>query len=397
MLVTQYLDEPCPRCGITGKYGNVGVSRNTLKRGCNHCRQWTNFYLPEVKKKILYLDQFFLSHAFRAKEKPFVEAAHRIADMAARQLIVCPYSTVHTKETHLWRHEQQQDLFKFIKQTARGKKFNDDFEIKRIQLNRAFAAFRLGGNTVQRIEESDAFSEDIHTWDDYFWIDMRPILGDIETIRHAKAEAIAALINIFPDWAKLTTSFDEDMEIEAVGYGHSLMNQYLQMFAKLQTGDLAAYLDAPVDAMYVEYLLHYDKDTLQIDAQLARAAKFLSSPYFSMIPHLRISCGIFAMLRKLVKEGAYTNHDKARKTLAGLFYDSNSISIFGPYCDGIFIDRSMHQWCEASQAKVLEPYGTKIFSVANWKEFDSYLDDIEKNYSDDIRIGVELVYPEILS
>jgi hypothetical protein len=355
------------------------------------------FLSSRDKKKIIYLDQFFLSHAFRAKEKPFVEAAHRIADMAARQLIVCPYSSVHTKETHLWRHEQQEDLFKFIKQTARGQKFNEDFEIKRIQLNRAFSAYRSGSDAIQQIEEVDAFRNEIHTWDDYFWIDMRPILGDIETIRHGKAEAIAALVRIFPDWAKLTTSFDEDMEIEARGYGQSLLNQYLQMLAKLQAGNLAAYLDLPMDAMYVEQLLHYDKNTLQIDEQLVRAAKFLASPHFMMIPHLRISCGIFAMLRKLVKEGAYTNYDKACKKLSGLFYDSNCISIFGPYCDGIFIDRSMHQWCEASQARVLEPYGTKIFSVANWNEFHSYLDTIEENYTDEIRKGVELVYPETLT
>jgi hypothetical protein len=346
-----------------------------------------------VNKKVIYLDQFFLSHAFRAQEKPFVEAAHRIADMAARQLIVCPYSSVHTSETHLWRHEQQQDLFTFIKQTARGQKFNEDFEIKRIQLSRAFTAFRAEGDITQPIEKNDAFREDVNTWDDYFYIDMRPILGDIEAMRQGKLNAIEALVNLFPDWAASTTSFAEDMEIEAKGYGQSLMKQYFQMLTALGAGDLIAYLNAPTDAMYVEYLLHYDKDTLQSDAQLARAAKFLVSPHFMMIPHLRISCGLFAMLRKLVKEGAYKNPEKARKKLAGLFYDSNCISIFGPYCDAIFVDRIMHQWCEAPQARVLEPYGTAIFSVAGWDAFHSYLDDIEENYTEDIHRAVDIVYP----
>lgn len=395
MLITHYLDQPCPKCGVTGKYGNVTVHRDVLKRGCNHCREWTSFYLPEVHKKIIYLDQFFLSHAFRAKEQPFVDAAHRIADMAARQLIVCPYSSVHTKETHLWRDEQQHDLFQFIKQTARGQKFNEDFEIKRIQLNRAFAAFRSASNIIQPIEKSDALREEIDTWDDYFWIDMRPILGDIEALRQGKAAAVAALVDLFPHWAAMTTTFEEDMTIEANGYGQSLMNQYLQRFAALGAGDLTAYLDAPMDAMYVEYLLHFDKNTMPINEQLARAAAFLNSDYFRMIPHLRVSCGLFAMLRKRVKEGSYTNVNKARKTLKGMFYDSNCISIFGPYCDAIFIDRAMHQWCEAPQARVLDPYGTRIFSVADWNAFHMYLDRIEENYTDDIRRAVELVYPEL--
>ena len=394
MLIAHDLDEPCPRCGITGKYGNVNINRNILRRGCNHCRQWTFYSLPEVRKKIIYLDQFFLSHAFRAQEKPFVDAAHRIEDMAARQLIVCPYSSVHTKETHLWRHQQQENLFKFIKQTARGHKFSDDFEIKRLQLQRAFTAFRANGEVIQSIEESEVFADEIHSWDDYFWIDMRPILGNIEAMRQGKTDAIATLVTLFSDWAQLTTSYEEDMEIEAEGYGRSLIDQYLEMWGKLSQGNLMAYMDAPVEAMYVESLMHYDKDAMQMDERLARIADFFVSPHFKMIPHLRVSCGIFAILRRRVKEGAYTNQNTARKKLSGLFYDSNCISIFGPYCDAIFVDKVMKEWCDFPPARVLAPYNTQIFSVLDWDSFHGYLDQIEENYTDEMRNAIKLAYPD---
>jgi hypothetical protein len=353
------------------------------------------FPLPDIRKKIIYLDQFFLSHAFRDQERSFIDAANRIKDMAARQLVVCPYSSVHTDETHLWRHEQQENLYKFIKQTARGYKFREAYEIKLEQMHRLFDAFRSNSEIIQPIEERDAFRDEIHGWDDYIWIDLRPYLGDLEAMRQGKAAAIEGLVNLFPDWAKLTTSFEEDVSMEARGYGISLLNQYLQMVANVGTGNLMSYMDAPMDTMYVESLLHCDRTTMKIDERLSRISAFFSSHYFTSIPNIKVSCGIFAVLRKMVKNGAYTNPINARRKLAGLFYDSECISVFGPYSDAIFIDRAMKQWCENPESMLLEPYDTKIFSVGNWDEFHRYLDSVEDNYTDDVREAINLVYPGI--
>ena len=110
MLISRVLNEPCPFCQSIGNYGNVNVTHNTLRRGCNSCNQWDIYNLPDLNKKVIYLDQFFLSHAFRMQERPFIDAVERIKDLAAKQLVVCPFSTIHTKETHLWRHEDQQNV-----------------------------------------------------------------------------------------------------------------------------------------------------------------------------------------------------------------------------------------------------------------------------------------------
>jgi hypothetical protein len=395
MLISRHLDEPCPTCGVTGKYGNINVSGNILNRACNNCRQWARYPLPDIRKKIIYLDQFFLSHAFRDHEQPFIDAANRIKDMAARQLVVCPYSSVHTDETHLWRHEQQENLYKFIKQTARGYKFNEAYEIKQEQMHRSFDAFRSNSEIIQPTEDRDAFRDEIHRWDDYMWIDIRPFLGDLEAMRQGKVAAIEILVDLFPDWANLRTSFEDDVSMEARGYGKLLLDQYLQMVANVGTGNLKSYMDAPLDTMYVESLLHCDSKTMEIDKRLKRIGAFFSSPYFTSIPNIRISCGIFAVLRKMVKNGAYTNPIKARRKLAGLLYDSECISVFGPYSDAIFIDRAMKQWCEDTEAMVLEQHDTKVFSVANWDDFHSYLDSIEENYTDDVREAINWVYPGI--
>jgi hypothetical protein len=42
------------------------VGGHQLLRGCEDCDYSERFILPDLKKNILYLDQFFFSHCFRA-------------------------------------------------------------------------------------------------------------------------------------------------------------------------------------------------------------------------------------------------------------------------------------------------------------------------------------------
>lgn len=396
MLITRRLGAPCPNCGVSGQYGNVNVGDNILNRGCNACGKWVRIPLPEVTKQIIYLDQFFLSHAFRKQEQPFVEAAQRIRDLADRQLVVCPYSSVHTDETHLWRHDQQAELYEFIKRTARGYKFSEAYEIKQGQMHRSFDAFRTGANFAVSIDSDDALRDNVHRWDDYFWIDVGPILGDMEALREGKMDAIAELVKLFPAWASSQNSFEQDISEEARGYGRSLLQQYMNMLADFQAGNLMSHLEAPLDTMYVESLLHFDREQLEAGHRLERISEFFASPYFAKTPNIWISCGLFSMLRKLVRNGAFSNPQKARKKLGGLFFDSECISVFGPYCDAFFMDRAMHRWCEDPEAKLLAPYKTKIFSADNWDEFHSFLDAVEAHADPSIRDALAWVYPEMV-
>lgn len=392
MLITYTLNEPCPKCGMVGRYGNVNVTGSILNRGCNNCGEWLRYPLPDLKKEIIYLDQFFLSHAFRKQEQPFVDAARRIEDLASRQLVVCPYSSIHTDETHLWRHEQQESLFKFIKQTARGHKFTEPYEIKKTQMMEAFEAFCSQQDHAVKPIERDAFRENVHEWDDYFWIDLRPILGDLDAMRQGKSDAIAALVEAFPAWAKLTTSFEEDVAEEARGYGRSLMERYLKMVASVGE-DFMNYMHAPIDSTCVKSLLHFDSNTKGIELRIQRANEFLTSQYFADVPNIRVSCELFAVLRKMVKNGSFRNPEKAKKKLSGLFYDTECISVFGPYCDAIFIDRAMKVWCDDSEAGSLSAFSTKTFSANDWEDFHLYLDGIEQRESAELVEARNLVYP----
>src|SRR4051794_9920251 len=115
MLIARVLAEPCPKCGKVGQFGNVNVSHDTLLRGCNSCGARVRIPLPQLRKKVLYLDQSFLSIAFKDKDARYVQAAMRIADLTHRQLLVCPRSHIHEIETNLWKADSKAALWDFVR------------------------------------------------------------------------------------------------------------------------------------------------------------------------------------------------------------------------------------------------------------------------------------------
>ena len=395
MLLTYILKQKCPNCGKEGKFGNINITGDTLNRGCNFCGNWNNIPLPSLKKNILYLDQFSLSHAFRSNEQPFVEAVKRIEQLAAHQILVCPYSRFHTEETHLWRHDEKNRLYEFIKQTARGHEFLPSYSIKENQLVNSFSNFLQGNNQYFLTEDNHAFGENIHTWDDYFWVDIRPYLGDIEEIRKGKDEAVSALVDIFDGWRRSKANFEDDQRSEAFGYAESLLKQYVDGLARLSIGGAQEYFNLSIESQFITTLLYFDKDKLSYEDRIKRIKAFLVSDYFVNTPYIDISCQLFAVLRKLVRNGAYINKKKAKEKLSGLYYDVDFISTYGPYCDAMFVDRVMMTWLLDRNDNISNRYSFSVFSTERWDEFHKYLDSLDKNISEEVDLFLKCAYPNL--
>ncbi len=123
----------CPKCNKINSYGILYIKSNSILYGCKSCQITHLHKLPDIRKKIIYLDQFFLSKVFRKSEPDFMELADKLMKLAHYQALVCPYSTIHETETHQWRREERSDLFKFIKKFSRGHEFKPDYDIEMTQ------------------------------------------------------------------------------------------------------------------------------------------------------------------------------------------------------------------------------------------------------------------------
>lgn len=395
MLVTRVLGD-CPKCGGKGRFGNVSVQRNRVLRGCMSCNYHTVVPLPEIRKKILYLDQFFFSSAFREGDARFVAAAKRIRDISALQLLVLPFSSVHEDETHQWRGydgKKKEDLMEFIKATSRGHEFYPAYDVEQTQIVRAFQNFLARKPAAFEIEERDAVDDEIHDWDDYYRIDVGRYLGDIELIRDLKRQSVEGLVDLFPAWRQSQNTFEQDVELELQAASKGYIESYVQYAVRVATGDYAALFEAPIMSMVVQALLHCLPDNVPPEDGLRRIGDFFKSPHFAELPYQWLSARMFATLKEIVKRGAYTDRKTAMKRLNGFFSDVNHIATYAPYCDAFVMDQVMASLVADPHVALEKKYCVRVFSLNNWDQFLDWLGKIESDMSKEHRAGLAAAYP----
>lgn len=392
MALVSYIIGACPSCGTPESYGNVMVGGNTLSRGCLHCKHWDRIPLPELQKKVIYLDQFFYSHAFRGKHTMFVEAQKRISDLALAQQVVAPYSNLHEDESQLWTEAQRAPLLKFIKQTSLGHKFAYEYEVKNRQIHRAFGAFLASGPTAHVVERSDALERDVNEWDGYVWIDVGNWPDRHEVLQRRKDRSIEDLLNAFEAWAATPSSFTEDVQLELRSSAKSYIEHYVDYVNRIANGDPTAFLTANENSMMVESLLRYH-DKLPATLRMQRVQAFLRSEYFANVPEARIGSEFFAFLRHRLRQGEYRNKEKNGDRFGGLFYDIRFISTYAPYCDAMVVDNLMFQWATDPLIDLPNRFGVRLFSRRNWDEFLAYLSDLASHQRPEVEEALKMIRP----
>jgi hypothetical protein len=157
------LTSDCERCHRRGSLALVMNTGLNLLFQCTGCRCEVAYSLPVVAKKVVYLDQFVLSNIVKAKEARWEPLHARLVELAAMQLIVCPFSEVHREESLLdsrWR-----DRFKMLYRSIGGVGFRLPEEIEAAQLLSAMCSW-LGspGPTVGEAAWEESFETDPHRW-----------------------------------------------------------------------------------------------------------------------------------------------------------------------------------------------------------------------------------------
>jgi hypothetical protein len=395
MLVTRIIDD-CPSCGAKRSYGNVSVIGQELLRGCQRCDYRTSVYLPAIRKQVIYLDQFFFSHAFRGGDARFLEAADRIKRMTHLQLLVSPYSSVHEDETHQWRgykDKTRDDLMEFIKSTSHGVTFERAYRIERTQVVKAFSAFLSNASVEYALESRDAIRGELDKWDSYFRIDVGTYTRDIELKRRLKTEAVRDLVILFDQWAQSTETFEQHVAIEMRDAGRLYVQAYLQMAGRIARGDFTAIIDTPITATVVEHMLELVPASIMGPDRIQRCMDFFNSAYFAKVPNEWISARLFATLRDMVKRGAYSDRDEAKKRLTGIFDDIAHVSMYAPYCDAFVMDTPMAELVRQPTVSLEQRYGVKVFSLRNWDALFAWLDQLAASISDGHRAALAAVYP----
>jgi hypothetical protein len=388
LLVTRILGD-CPGCGRENSYGNVDVFGDRLVRGCGYCTYSVERPLPPIRKKILYLDQFFFSHAFRGNDEKFVEAAELIKQQVSNQVLAVPRSSLHELETLMW--ERRDELLEFIKATSRGAKVHPAYAVEQAQLLNAFSSWRSGGASTAPLGERDAIDSDVHKWDGYFRIDVGLQLHDADEVRHSKRQSIDNLVGLFSDWRKSKATFEEDVDGEQVAAGRAYVDAYATYAARIGTGDYSAIFDSPIISSIVETMMHLLGTDMPPQQRLRTCGDFFGSGHFKESPFQLLRAKLYAVLKDMVKRGAYTNIEKAKQRLSGFFYDVDHIATYAPYCDAILIDRQMARFVADDRVALKQTYGTMLFSRDNWDEFIDWLGSLSLELSNEHRSALDAI------
>lgn len=396
MLVTHILGD-CPGCKGKDCFGNVAIYSEHVLQGCGRCKYENRVWLPAIHKKVLYLDQFFFSGAFRGGDPRFVEAAERVKKSAQQQLLVAPFSSIHEDETRQWRGYDgfnNADLLAFIKNVSHGSEFHQDYHVELTQVTKAWSAFLKGAPPEYVLEVDDAIEGDLNKWDSYYRVDVDGYFKDVELKRSLKGQAVDGLIGLLDKWRVSTRSFEQDVAAEIHESAKNYMNSYVNMINRFAQGDYDALLDSPIVSQVVEQMLLWLPKDQPLDQQLKRCTDFFRSEHFQQVPYLYISARIYATLKDMVKRGAYTNRKLAQKRLNGFFEDVSHISLYAPYCDAFFMDQPMADLVRHPYVDLQGRYGVRVFSLNNLAEFFEWLDELESGMSADHKAGIEAAYPK---
>jgi hypothetical protein len=265
--------------------------------------------------------------------------------------------------------------------------------VEEAQIIKAFQAFLAGDSPELALEDCDAIEGNVHEWDDYFRIDVGRYIGDIEIVRDLKRQSVEELVNIFENWRQSTNTFDQDVALEILAAGDLYIDSYLKYAARVASGDYTALLDSPIMSGVVESMLCcFPKETLP-EKRSKQVARFFGSDNFAKIPYQSLSARIFAKLKDMVKNGAFTNRKDALQRLGGFSFDVKHIATYAPYCDAFVMDQPMAALVADPRVGIKKQYGVKVFSLNNWDELLAWLDALEAGMTDEHKVGLSAAYP----
>jgi hypothetical protein len=302
---------------------------------------------------------------------------------------------VHEDESHQWQGyggKTKDDLMKFIKSTSRGHEFKPAYDVERTQLARAFQAFRSEAPPTFKVQHDDALGDTVHDWDDYFWMDVGRYWGDIEKVRELKQQSVDSLVDdAFNNWRQSTLTFEEQLSVEMREAAKGYLDAYIEFAARIMSGDLDATWNAPLISEYVSTLLHMLPPE-NPEERIRKISLFFTSVHFQEIPYLWLSARIYAVLKEMVKNGAYQNREEAKNRLSGFFQDIKHVATYAPYCDAFFMDKAMAHIVADPRINLEARFGVKVFSLNSWDKFLRWLNDLETGMSKEHRAALLAAY-----
>jgi len=395
----------CPKCGA-GEYGVLSVSDTRCQRRCRVCWHTATVYLPEIKKFIVYVDQFAFSNIMkflspevkghgRAAAEPFwKELFETLGVVCHLQLVACPDSREHQHES------LTSPFYKALKHTyehfSGGVSFHDA-ETIRIRQIADLARSWLGNEPVNFDFRPESISSGrLHGWSGRIFITVDGVLpGTVDDLRTTRSRTHQGLQEVFEQWQIEKKSFKEVFAAEKAAYGQGLVQMYAQdcrkraqmavMMMRGQMPSLDDVLPSRTENL-VKNLEFMFQQEVGVEVGNAKLAEFFRSGAINEVPFNLIAAAMYASLAAKAAAGQKEIPNQGTAT------DINIVSTLLPYCDAMFVDNKCRALLHDIPRDYALPYACKVFSPNTGADFIRYLIEIRDSVTPDHLKLIKEVY-----
>lgn len=389
----------CPHCGNTLPIENIIQDREPgrVRGRCKLCKIWIPISLPSIRKKLVYLDQSFLSaaclEADNSNSKNEVRILSKLTELKARQRIFVVVSDVHSRETSAIPDEytgNRRKLWQFQNNLADGNISVDCVEIfvaqwRRILVDQGSSNFfpvtDIGLDDPHqlqvgmRIQSTNQWLPKLHR--DH--ARSSDVVND--EFRHILDRQLSNMPNCNDDRDCL--SYIRELWHKDIRQGiaswrqqsdrHLRMEQIVKEFVAGLIPAMPPWeAPAPFGQIVGEVIQGLDEESV-----LHWWLKFLESDSANLCAYVRICSALEAALLWKWKTKGTTPNPKKFHTKYGQSRrnDIDHISTFVPYVDVLTSDNNMRNLCaNGIVADELKQFSCKIFSKNNYDEFETWLD-----------------------
>lgn len=368
---------------------------------CSKCLYKIAWALPDLDKKVIYLDQNAFSVMFKARSGGRLPKGHEVFSNALHEKIrravllqqaICPHSDLHSEETIVFGHKAA-DLRASYELIGGDIPFVRTADVELNQILEFAAAYRDKREPVLSDSPDEVLSKPRSVWLPDMHVGVRADYGTFAGgIRHRRETNHEDMKILFESWRSEKPSFSKILERELSVYGDAKCHAYRiklqRAFEAMECGDPAAIIGTHLDPIFDEKRALMNVFKLDPNNELGAMRKITEFWRWNGnrdIPVHRVASHLWAGLGRRFALGQ-------KETTRGASNDIKAISTYGPYVDAMFIDKEFANIL--SETKELRNLGLKarIFSFANGEEFLAYLDELAEGASDEVREYAERIY-----
>ena len=400
----------CPNCK-SNQYGVLNIFDTHYTRRCKNCWHTKSYTLPQIHKKIIYLDQFSISNMMKAINPATINHQkgrigsfwrnlfEKLDILCKLQSIICPYSDIHTQESVVYQYFQE--LRRMYESLSCNICFKD---LNSIQLSQIYEHARWWINGKKEpyrpnLKRNKVFFSPVDVWSDTYFLSVNFRITDkmLDEIRKTRERTFLAMKEVFKQWQD---DSDKDFNFwfkeEILGFGKSVIKQYSDYLShriKIRMGLEFPNLDAfiPPQCTHLIHILEglFKKEGIKDKELLDKTFEYLQSPTLGLIPFNRISAMMYAAIARRAAHGG-----QKKPPNQGTSNDIDVISTLMPYCDAIFIDKECHSILNEEPLRSELKFDTQIFSMKNRNRFIEYLEKIKQEIPNEHIKIIHEVYGE---